>query len=698
MTKLLYTGLLRRLPMAISVFMMSSAASVCAQTEPTDSAESAVRLDEIVVNARSVIKSGNKMIFYPPKQLRDAMGSCVQMLAGMQIPRLIVNPASGSVSLSGNNRLSVRVNGREVTESYLASISSKDISKIEIISDPGLRYGGVDAVLDITVKPRRAGYGLMLNLLQSPNRGWGNYSGAVRHNIGKSEWQLDYVSNPMWQMDCFRDNTERITIADGSVIDRFESGIKAPNRMVTHHAGLQYTYAVDNRLLLTIQGRMMRRNDKYVSEGYITTSSFGQISAGFERDISLIKSWQADLDIYMHYKINDRNKLFFNIVPSVTDGSDSRAYESPDLAIASDLTSRGHHLSAEGIWEGRVSGGIISGGIRHFSNKTEADYTSAGTSVKERTYDNSAFAEWKQTFDKIQYSAGLVATLYTLHRPVRYTAAYVNPRFNFRYSPTADIDVALSLNTETVAPSINQLNPVLQRVDMYQWAEGNMTLKPYQKYEPKLEVSYHLKDISASLSVCDTYSHSPVMSAVRYVGGNIVRSYFNCGCNNDFELRAVIRMPLFVNGLSLSLDGGWHTTLSKDPDYRHTYSQPFVNAQLMYLHGPWWIMARYNNSYNVLWGETITSVNHNLLNFGIGYTYRKATFMAGIVNPFGNVSIRSKDLSRLVSYDRTYHASGSNQLVWLGVTINLYHGHKQAKQQKRINNKTIYESINNQTK
>lgn len=698
MTKLPYTGLLRRLPMMISVFMMSSATSVCAQTEQADSVESAVRLDEIVVNARSVIKSGNKMIFYPPKQLRDAMGSCVQLLAGLQIPRLIVNPASGSVSLSGNNRLSVRVNGREVTESYLASISSKDISKIEIISDPGLRYGGVDAVLDITVKPRRAGYGLMLNLLQSPNRGWGNYSGAVRHNIGKSEWQLDYASNPMWQMDCFRDNTERITIADGSVIDRFESGIKAPNRMVTHHAGLQYTYAVDNRLLLTIQGRMMRRNDKYVSEGYITTSSFGQISAGFERDISLIKSWQADLDIYMHYKINDRNKLFFNIVPSVTDGSDSRAYESPDLAIASDLTSRGHHLSAEGIWEGRVSGGIISGGIRHFSNKTEADYTSAGTSVKERTYDNSAFAEWKQTFDKIQYSAGLVATLYTLHRPVRYTAAYVNPRFNFRYSPTADIDVALSLNTETVAPSINQLNPVLQRVDMYQWAEGNMTLKPYQKYEPKLEVSYHLKDISASLSVCDTYSCHPVMSAVRYVGGNIVRSYFNCDCNNDFELRAVIRMPLFVNGLSLSLDGGWHTTLSKGPDYRHTYSQPFVNAQLMYLHGPWWIMARYNNSYNVLWGETITSVNHNLLNFGIGYTYRKATFMAGIVNPFGNVSIRSKELSRLVSYDRTYHASGSNQLVWLGVTINLYHGHKQAKQQKRINNKTIYESINNQTK
>ena len=109
-------------------------------------------------------------------------------------------------------------------------------------------------------------------------------------------------------------------------------------------------------------------------------------------------------------------------------------------------------------------------------------------------------------------------------------------------------------------------------------------------------------------------------------------------------------------------------------------------------------MARYNNSYNQLWGEMITSVNQNLLNFGVGYTYRDATFSIGMVNPFGNVSICTKELGELYSYDRVYQASGSRKLVWFGLTLNLHKGKKRSASKKKLDNSIIYESINNKTK
>lgn len=109
-------------------------------------------------------------------------------------------------------------------------------------------------------------------------------------------------------------------------------------------------------------------------------------------------------------------------------------------------------------------------------------------------------------------------------------------------------------------------------------------------------------------------------------------------------------------------------------------------------------MAKYNSSYNRLWGEMISSANQNLTNLGIGYTYKSMTLMAGIVNPFGNVALKSHDLSKIAGYDRIYQATGSNTLIWAGVTINLRKGKSRAASQKKLENENIYESITNAKK
>ena len=133
-------------------------------------------LDEVVVSAPNTIKKGESSVYYPNSELKRTTKNASQVIAGLQIPELIVDLSSGTISTMGKEKLLILINGRPASQNELATISSKDIVKVEYISNPGVRYKNYDAVIDISVKKQNEGYGAMINLLQSPNRGWGNYT------------------------------------------------------------------------------------------------------------------------------------------------------------------------------------------------------------------------------------------------------------------------------------------------------------------------------------------------------------------------------------------------------------------------------------------------------------------------------------------------------------------------------------------
>lgn len=683
-----------RIFILILLLYVMASFKVVAQNEVTDSMGISRELNEIVVTAPENQIIGNKTFFYPTKELKNATNNGVQLLAGLQIPDLIINPATGSIERLGDGELSIRINGRPASQIDITSLSPKDITKVEYTPNPGVRYGEATVVIDITVKRRETGYGVSLNLLQSVNRGWGNYTGALKYTSGRSEWTLDFQSNPMWRMAAFRDNSEHYLLSDGTKILRLESGIKAPNRMASHRVSLQHSYAIGSKLLLNTQLRIFRKNDRYISEGDITTVIGDEVTDDFEREELPIKSTQIDLDVYLHWKANKSNKLYFNIIPTVMNGSNDRSYQTSEVELYTTISNRGYRLFGEGVWERRIGNGILTSGIRSLGEWNEADYNHSGN-IHEKSVMGSLFAEWKQTLDKIQYSIGIGGTAYGVREPLKHNYYNANPRIYFRYTPASWGGISFIGNVTTVSPTVNQLNPVLQQVDNYQWSEGNPSVSAFQQYDTKLEFDGKYKDMSLKITVANTYNYNPIMGAKKYLDNQIVKSYYNSGYNNNFIVKAQLRLPIFIKQLNLSLEGGWHKTVSEGLNYRHNYSQPFINAQFMYVNGPWWIMLKYNTTYNVLWGEDIYSTNNNMLNIGVGYTYRNATFMAGAFNPIGNISVKSRDLNAIAGFDREYQVSSTRQLFWVGITLNLYKGKKRSASQRKLNNSQTYESINN---
>lgn len=671
-----------------------SLAGLCAAQVPEDSLSS-TSLRELVVTAPQSVSSGGSRIYYPKKELTEVMTNSSQLLAGLQIPELIVNPATGSIAISGGGKLVIRINGRPASQTELMAISAKDITKIEYKPTPGVRDGAAAAVLELTVKRKLRGHSLMLNLLQSPNRGWGDYTAAAKYNLGRSEWSVDYHSNPMWRMQCFRNNKEYISLPGGSEIFRREEGIRTPNRMATHRLALQYSYAENSSLLFNVQGRLIRQNDRYASSGTIITEC-GDISfESPELEAAPFSSWQYDLDLYLHWKISPKHKLYFNLVPSFATSRSERIFEAPQLTISSAIDSRAASVLGEAVWEARTPIGLFTSGMRAEAITDKAVYSTDGSIARDRSVDAHIFGEWSRTLGKFRYMAGLDASLFRLSQPASRSFANLSPRLYLRYAPSPKLGVGLSLDASTVTPSSAQLSPVLQRIDMFQYSVGASGLEPYRKYKAALELDYSIRGIAMKLTLADNYCHRPVMEMKMYDGDKIVRSFRNAGFNNELIVKAQLRAPLPLPGLTLSLEGGWHGMVSEGAGYRHTYAQPFVNAQLIFVKGPWWCMAKYNNACNILWGETVSAVNNNMLNIGAAYCYKALSFMAGIVNPIGRISIRSRDLSAIAGYERTYHAASTSRLAWIGVSFNLQSGARRSATQKKLDNTRTYTPVKN---
>ena len=651
-------------------------------------------LDEVVVSAPNIIKKGESSVYYPNSELKRTTKNASQVIAGLQIPELIVDLSSGTISTMGKENLLILINGRPASQNELATISSKDIAKVEYISNTGVRYKNYDAVVDISVKKQNEGYGAMLNLLQSPNRGWGNYVAALKYNIGKSEWKIDYKSNPMWDMDCYRNNFERIILEDGTEILRTEEGIKTPSNMVTHLGSLQYSYVNGNKIMFNAQARILRRNDRYVSKGDITTLIGSKSSKEFEQEVNPVKTWQGDIDLYFHWKINRNNKIYINVIPSIITSNSNRIYNIGTTNIDSEIDNNGWRLYSEFVWEHKFPVGSISAGMRNLASWSKIKYLPQLANIKECESNNYAFVEWRHSLDKIQYNIGLGTIYYNITNPNKYNSVYLNPRVFVRYSPLQWGGMSLTFNEFVVAPAMAQLSPIKQQIDTYQVRMGNTSLTPYHRYEGHFDLDFTFRNISMKVIVGDEYSKRPILSYKTYDFGKILQTYSNTGYCNHFYVKGQLTTKLFIKELSLSLEGGWHTMKSIGINYSHTYQQPFINAQLMYMKGNWWVMAKYNNAYNKLWGESITTINNNLLNLGVGYSYRNATFMAGIVNPIGKIGLKSSDLSEIAGFERTYHVSSSERLLWVGVSLNIFKGMKRSEAIRKLNNSQIYETIN----
>lgn len=119
--------------------------------------EQTVALDETTVTAQRVVMEFDRQIIYPGKQEKETAIDGVDLVDKLQLHGIVVGKVEGTISGVLGGTVKLRVNGGPADLNDLKQIDPKMVRRVEYHDMPSMRYGKVEAVIDLYVK--RQGFG-----------------------------------------------------------------------------------------------------------------------------------------------------------------------------------------------------------------------------------------------------------------------------------------------------------------------------------------------------------------------------------------------------------------------------------------------------------------------------------------------------------------------------------------------------------
>ena len=135
----------------IITFSLILSSAFCAYAQDVDKS---VTLDEVTVKAAKVINNPDGMAIYPTEAQKKASNNGYSILEKLTLANLRVDNISHSITAIDNRGgVQIRINGIVVGKPEMLALNPKDISKIDFINNPGVRYGdGIAYVIDIVIR------------------------------------------------------------------------------------------------------------------------------------------------------------------------------------------------------------------------------------------------------------------------------------------------------------------------------------------------------------------------------------------------------------------------------------------------------------------------------------------------------------------------------------------------------------------
>lgn len=161
-------------------------------------------LQELIVKAPKVIRKADCDIYYPSQSAVDYAKDGIQLIRNLQIPTLMVNEVMESMTVGGSD-VQVRINGRKASLQELKQVLPSTIKKIEWIDNPGVRYAGQTAVLNVIVTNPEAGGSLMTSAQQAFAKPWGKYNASLKLNNGYHQFAFETRYNLSNHIGVYRD-------------------------------------------------------------------------------------------------------------------------------------------------------------------------------------------------------------------------------------------------------------------------------------------------------------------------------------------------------------------------------------------------------------------------------------------------------------------------------------------------------------
>ncbi len=653
---------------------------------------SSVHLDEITIQARSVIlKEDRKVVLPTQEQIRTATDG-VDMLRKLRLSRLMVDVVSGEISMSGNGEIQLRINGVQVTSADIASIPPEDILRIEYHDQPGARYGKADAVIDYITRRKETGGNVNASVVNGTGKKRVSHQDRIslKYNQGKSELtgQFTFIQRRQYWT---REYDEKLIFPDRE-IHRIENSEPALFNKKIFNTTLNYSFQEKDKCFFNAQ-LSFNKNDfpnSYEDRNSKLYTSDSETPVSIYDHTEEISNSPA-LDLYYQHHLQNNQLLILNVVGTYIGTKSQRVYHEKrdelfDIDLLSDIRGNRYSLIAEGIYEKKTTAGKITAGIRHLQAYTNNEYKGTITADVSLCQSESAvYAEYQQKIGKIGYMANLTGVrLYYSQEDHQIQKYALEPALRLTYDPNSNSFLRYRVHLRNIPPSLATMNNVEQRIDTWQLRRGNPDLSAFTMLGQHFTAGYNKKRWEVELLVRYDHEFDPIMESVFYEDGVFVRRYENQKSFQEVSAEATIRVKPWKEHLSLSITPAVTHFISTGLDYHHTYTMSELRVDLDFSYNNW--IAGFNTITppRFMYGEHMTK-SDQMYTLTAGYKQSNWSLMIGGMNLFTReYRAQNKNWAAVNPVNSEIHSSNNNKSFVIKFSINLNYGKQMKSNKKRI--------------
>ena len=456
----------------------------------------------------------DRTVFTLNDQIRNTSSSGIDMLK--HIPSVSVD-FQDNVQLEGNSNIQFYVDGILRNKDFVSQLDPKSIDKVELITNPGVKYSAdIAGVINIVLKKEKR-YGVSGSVLAPvfrPDMILANPRANVEY--GNQNFRV-YVGDRL-HYEGFDGKEYNKTILDESISDSpytFEKKTTGKNAWQNNYMNAGIDWFVTDKTTLNLLGEW--RKFKGVSKDFFSTNSIyqqGDLTSYYETDReSEDNNDNYYLSLFLKHKFNEEGSELTAEIYTYQSASVSEFeyfdtyFQIPELNTITDEVIRNEYTdnSIQTI-ELKLDYSFVTENIKHefgvreYKQWMDNQFVKSGSLevVTGEVTDKFEYDEFRQVayynasgkVESLTWQAGIRGEYSDINIQDSSSTDYFVflPQFSAGYKIGEGKNLKITYRRQIRRPSANNLNPFVTYYDSLHLKRGNPDLKP--SYEHKFELSY----------------------------------------------------------------------------------------------------------------------------------------------------------------------------------------------------------------
>ena len=665
-------------------------------------------LKGVTVEAARVVEKVDRQIIFPTKEQVKTASNGYDLLDNMSLPTIVVNRAERKVLSLKGGVVQMRINDVQASMQDVLALQPDEVTKVEFINVPGLKYGdsNLDAVINYQVRRRYAGYVGGVSTMQGTKAGFNNSDGYFKYNVKKSEFSINYSFSYRSVEERSYESLGTYHLPTGETLHRNYLGYDSPFLYTTNNVQLGYNLSEPDKYTLNVRLNFYNHNSPVRGMNQLYQES-GKANQYLQNNRKMLEQIPS-LDIYYSLNMPHDQNLALNLVGTYI-GTDyqyrMREYtfnKSPDESVKNapltdysyDATGRKRSLIGEGTYSKNWKQMALSVGGQYNISHTDNIYVGSSNADTELKYSNLYLFTQLQGQQKwFSYQVGVGATRSSIHqgengyskwlfRPQVTLQAKASDRLSFKWSSKITSDI----------PSLSDLSELRQYSNSFEARDGNSGLKPFTGYNNTLSASWNIPLMSVYLEGNWTYYDKPIATSIlpekREDGSYLFVSKPENQKSHDYKhLLLTPEVHLIKDHLDLNLMCEYQNVKTKGLDYSHEFNYFSYGAEIRYMTGNWNIGYGAYKVEKSFWGEK-TNGGEPTSNLAVTYSYKNWQFgVLGLFVFYPHGCVYKDELfNKYVQQKNKVRLADQGNMLVFTVSFNFSHGRRYHTGSRKLNN------------